>query len=349
VVSLDGHPVGGSVVFSIGEASVLPPLDTSAAEGFWRVVWIAVRATLTAGLLGSAGGVLFLLLVAEGGAAAAATTSRLVGAFALIGIVAAALSIGIQGCLLAGAPLRDIISPALWRTGAESAFGRSALLAILALVVLTIGLRLPAAAGRMIAFGGAVLALISFVFAGHVVTAGPRWLTVPALVAHTSAVAFWVGSLLPLRLSLAGEGAAATVRQFSTIAVAAVAILITAGLVIAALQVRGFAALFTTTYGWLLLGKLILVSGLLSLAAVNKWRLTPALARRMRAQRLRFAGRSAPSSPLSRESSSRRRRSAPPRRPAHLKAVTLTVPTIILRRAITRTVCLSPWRQPGMR
>ena len=35
----------------------------------------------------------------------------------------------------------------------------------------------------------------------------------------------------------------------------------------------------TATYGWILVGKLVLVCGLLSLAALNKLRLTPALSR----------------------------------------------------------------------
>ena len=84
----------------------------------------------------------------------------------------------------------------------------------------------------------------------------------PAILAHTSAVAFWVGSLLPLRAALSASDAATIVRRFSTVAIAAVAILLSSGIVIAALQLRSFAALVTTTYGWMLLGKLVLVCGL---------------------------------------------------------------------------------------
>jgi copper transport protein len=133
--------------------------------------------------------------------------------------------------------------------------------------------------GRTIALVGALAALLSYAFAGHVVTAGPRWATVPALLAHASAVAFWVGSLLPLRAALDDDDAAALLRRFSRAAACAVAVLVVAGFVIAAIQVRGFAALVATAYGWMLLAKLALVGGLLALAALNKWRLTPALAR----------------------------------------------------------------------
>jgi copper transport protein len=279
VVSLDGHPVGGSIVFSIGEPSRSPQLGGSSDDRAWRIAWTAVRAALNAGLLGSAGGVLFLLFVARTGGVAT-STALIVSRLAILGLFAATLSVGVQGGLLIGGSIEGIASPAIWQTGLASTFGRSALVAFAGLALILAGMRWPSPAGRMVALGGALVAMISYAFAGHVVTAGPRWLTVPAFIAHTSAVAFWIGSLLPLRAALSHDQAALLVRRFSSIAVAAVAILIVAGIVIAVLQVRSFAALVTTTYGWILVGKLALVAGLLSLAALNKWRLTTALARR---------------------------------------------------------------------
>jgi copper transport protein len=58
-----------------------------------------------------------------------------------------------------------------------------------------------------------------------------------------------------------------------------VPVLLAAGLVIATLQVETPGALIATDYGRILLLKLVAVTGLLAVAALNKLRLTPALAR----------------------------------------------------------------------
>ncbi len=123
--------------------------------------------------------------------------------------------------------------------------------------------------------------LASFALSGHVVTTGPRGLTTPPLLIHAAMAAFWVGSLIPLHRVLtrpAGE-AHSYVERFSGMAIWAVPVLIAAGLVITWLQVRRPEALVATTYGRVLLFKLGLVAALLGLAALNRVRLTPALAR----------------------------------------------------------------------
>jgi copper transport protein len=278
IVSLDGHPVGGSLVFSIGEPSASPQPDRAKDDRSWRAAWMIVRVVFDAALLGSAGDVLFLLLVAAA-TASAASTARIAVWFAVVGVVAAILSIGVQGGLLRGASLSTITDAATWRIGAASTYGRSVLAASTGLLVIIASARLASGTGRMAALAGAATALASFAFAGHVVTAGPRWFTMPVVVAHTAAVAFWIGSLLPLRAALSHDDAVLAVRRFAKFAAVAIAILVMAGIVIAALQVRGFNALVTTSYGRLLLAKLALLCGLLSIASYNKWRLTPVLAR----------------------------------------------------------------------
>jgi copper transport protein len=97
---------------------------------------------------------------------------------------------------------------------------------------------------------------------------------------HAVMVAFWLGSLWPLLLALRDDGphAAALLQRFSRRAVPAVALLLAAGLVIAAIQIGGSAGLVPTRYGLMLLLKLALVGALLLLALDNKRRLTPALA-----------------------------------------------------------------------
>jgi copper transport protein len=116
---------------------------------------------------------------------------------------------------------------------------------------------------------------------GHVVTSGLYWLAATALVLHVGTAAFWIGSLVPLYfgVSNAGREAAPVVRRFSRAALFFVAVLLIAGTVIAVLQVRSIDALVMTLYGRILFLKLVAAAALLSLAALNKLRLTPALAR----------------------------------------------------------------------
>lgn len=281
VMSIDGHPVGGSIVFSVGTASSgYQAASSTASDQGWRLAMAACRALLDLGLLGGAGGLLFLLLVGPTGPAAE-TSARIARRLALVGCCAGLLAIGIQGGLLVGGSVHTLAALTTWRTGLLSGFGRTAVTAALGLALVVAGLSGRGdASARLLAAAGTAIALASFALSGHVVTAGPRWLTVPAVIAHTSAVAFWVGSLLPLRhaLGLLGNEAGPFAQRFSRIAVGAVALLVLTGTAIACLQVGSVAGLFTTTYGALLLAKLALFAGLLTLATVNKLRLLPALA-----------------------------------------------------------------------
>ena len=64
---------------------------------------------------------------------------------------------------------------------------------------------------------------------------------------------------------------------FSAVAVVLVPGLVAAGAAIAWFLIGGLSALVTTPYGLALSAKITLVAGMLALAAVNKWRLVPAL------------------------------------------------------------------------
>jgi copper transport protein len=281
VASIDGHPVGGSVVFSVDRASEHFRPPPAEAEGVgWTAATVMARTLLNAGILGGAGGLLFLVLVAPLGPGLDGIARRSALIFSTAGGIAAILSIGIHGGLLLGGPASSLLDPGAWRAGFASSFGATALVAGAGLSAIAAALRPSGpAALRPLACAGAIAALVSFALSGHVVTAGPRWLTVPLLVAHVAAAAFWAGALVPLLLGLRrlGKAAAPAVERFSHIALAAVAVLLLAGLVIAILQVGSVGALARTSYGLILVAKLAMVAGLVALAAVNKIRLTPAL------------------------------------------------------------------------
>jgi copper transport protein len=116
---------------------------------------------------------------------------------------------------------------------------------------------------------------------GHAATAPPEFLTRPAIFLHGLCVAFWVGALAPL-VVLVSKPTTATlpvVNRFSRIAMPAVGVLALTGLALAIVQLEKPSALVETRYGLLLSIKLALVIVMLGLAALNRFRLTPALAR----------------------------------------------------------------------
>jgi len=286
VTSADSHPVGGAFVFTVGAGATVPPLPADAdaiAEARWNGAVIVDRALHLGMLAVAAGGALFLLLVA-GRAAGAATIAIRRGLRwpAALAILTALLGIGLEGGLLSAAAVDALARPAVWALGLASTAGASALVAAGALAILLLGLALPPGRPSTGALAvGALGAVGALALTGHAASAAPRALTVPAVLLHGLAMAFWLGAFWPLRIVLAREPrpvAAALVARFSRRALAAVAILVLAGLALAVVQVETPAALVATDYGRLLLVKLVAVAALLGLAAWNKLRLAPRLA-----------------------------------------------------------------------
>ncbi|MFL6807875.1 MAG: copper resistance D family protein, partial [Bradyrhizobium canariense] len=92
--------------------------------------------------------------------------------------------------------------------------------------------------------------------------------------------AFWIGALAPLVAMLSKRPAATlpVVNRFARIAAPVVGALALTGLALAIVQLENPSALVETRYGLILSMKLALVLVLLALAALNRFRLTPALA-----------------------------------------------------------------------
>jgi len=128
---------------------------------------------------------------------------------------------------------------------------------------------------------GAALVVLSFALAGHVPHSDYGALLVPLLLVHVAIVAFWFGALGPLyraaRLAQPPELTRA-LAGFSRVAVALVPLLAVAGVAIAAGLLSGVAAL-ARPYGLLLLAKAGIFVLALGLAALNRRRLLPAIAR----------------------------------------------------------------------
>jgi copper transport protein len=275
VISEDGHPVTGSVTFSIGAPSA-NKLPQNADSGINGLIWLA-RIGLYLGLFAGIGGVFFLGWIARERAASTLILSALI-----IGMVSAAASLGLQGLDVLGLPLSGIAALAPWKIALGTSLGPSLVIAVTALVLGFIALR-----GGITPVSRALAALalagvgLSLAASGHAATAPPEALTRPAVFIHGVSVAFWLGALVPLVAIVSRSKSAAlpSVNRFSRVAMPAVGILALTGLVLATIQLESFGALVATKYGIILSIKLVLVAALLGLAALNRVRLTPALAR----------------------------------------------------------------------
>jgi copper transport protein len=292
VISADGHPVGGTVVFSIGAPSLRGPTAGAIASGLpvRAAIWVT-RVLLYLGLFVGAGGTVFAAWTAQRRKLPQSAQACLTLALWL-GIAAAVLSVGLQGLDALAAPLSALASSAVWTEGFETSFGATAAIGIVALLAGLLSLKVralwQARALSAVALVGVGLALAA---SGHASAASPQWLTRPAVFAHAVCIALWVGALLPLTLMLARAeaGAALAVRRFSFWILPTLALLVAAGVTLAVVQIGSVDALWSTTYGRIFLAKCATLVVLFGLAAVNRFRLTPALARGAAGARRGFA------------------------------------------------------------
>ena len=130
---------------------------------------------------------------------------------------------------------------------------------------------------------GAPLAIfffaVSFAVLGHVASLGVlAWL---AIALHISAMGLWIGALYPLHALCRSEPATTLqplLQMFGSLGWAVTGSLVLAGVYLLTELLERPLDLFTTPYGLLLVSKMLLVICLLGLAALNKFRLVPAIA-----------------------------------------------------------------------
>ena len=242
---------------------------------------LAAKAVSYASALGAFGAIAFLHLFDE---RLQPGERRLFRGFAAVLLAAAVLaSLAMlfgTVALLNGMGLAGGFDGALWSMVATTPVGDSVWIRLAGLAILALGLLLPGPPLVPAVLGGVVVAA-SFGFVGHVRDDPYRVALQALLVLHLLGIGFWIGSLWPL-MKLAGREdlprVAGIMERFGKLAVFVVGSLVVAGLGLAWLLLGDPTRLVTTGYGRLLLLKLLLVGLLLGLAALNKLRLTPALA-----------------------------------------------------------------------
>jgi putative copper export protein len=246
--------------------------------GGWDIAALLAKALVYGSTLGACGTTAFLVYTRDLiDAAQCWRIGRIASRCALAAVGLSALRLLLlMGAMQSGiAGLADGGNATLLFNGAE---GHAAVIrsAALGLLLVLLWRRQP-----LQALAAAAIAAASFAFTGHIHATLPRLLPVVLLVLHLLAAAFWFGALAPLRLIARGTAAqtARVVARFSRIALILVALLVGAGAGMLVLLLAQVGELWQSSYGRLVSIKLFAVAALLALAAYNRKRLTPAIAR----------------------------------------------------------------------
>jgi copper transport protein len=295
VISADTHPVGGAVTFSVGAPSATPPSATDVrthrsvtlATPVWHFLGYA-------GLVLSVGPALFLALLWP------RSRSRR-GAILLVrgglGLIAAATlgAFWTQAPASSGAALWNV-SPVELGQVAASGFGAT-LLARLAVLLVVAGLITPVLRGTasrsskpallVLGIGG----LVTWPLTGHPGVAPLAPAIVASDVVHIAAMSVWLGGLATLTLFLLRgthpRMLGVILPAWSRWAALSVVWLIAGGTVQAVVQIGKLGLLWETSYGRLLIAKIVILGGTLLVASyarrlVRKAQVPSAGARRMR-------------------------------------------------------------------
>ena len=277
VISADGHPVAGSLVFSVGAPGGSPLAaagggDSTLASAFWLA-----KVVLYVGLFIGVGGAVFGAFIASLLPAAARAGQCVM----MAGLVAAVVSLGLEGADALGLGLGGFFDGAAWSAGARTTYAITVALACAALLLGLVSGRVAGKMRRIVAAVALAAVGLALAASGHASTASPQMLTRPLVFIHAVAVAWWLGALLPLALAVRRGGVErdGALLRFSRYIPYWLAALVLSGPVLAWIQVERVSALWTTAYGRVLLVKLALVAALLAIAAGNRWLLTAPVAR----------------------------------------------------------------------
>jgi copper transport protein len=284
VISSDGHPVAGSLTFSVGAPSqivasktVVPqasPVNVRAALG-------VAQALTYLGVFGACGLVVFVLflLPAEGGLDQ--IRRRLVwlaGRFAWLVIGAGFATLVLTTLYQRAESFSDLFSDGPYEipTGSELV---SWVLSGLGAWAAVHGAR---RSHRVVAVAGVALALVSLGLVGHTRAFPPLWLMIATDLTHVAAGSVWFGGLIGLVISLRRlterpRIGAVVLGRFSMLAGWLLVAVAVSGSVLGWRILRSWDNLFHTDFGRVLLVKVGVVALVALIAAWNRYRLMPSV------------------------------------------------------------------------
>ena len=279
VISADSHPVAGTIQFVVGNGPLVrgvtggSTVNSGSSVAFDVVRWISY-----AGLALLGGAWLILLLWPAG------RDDRRARGIVWTGwggaTLGAALELLMQGPYSAGAGLAKLGSWSLLDDTLHTQYGTLHCIRLVLLGALAVGFARSLQPDAQPARWEAALALVgvgiawTFSAAGHGATTPPTWISVPDDMLHVLAMATWIGGLVMLVGALLPRREPDEIRAalplFSRVAFTSVVVLALSGTYSAFRGVGTVNAIFTTTYGWLVVGKVLLLLAILAVANVSR-------------------------------------------------------------------------------
>lgn len=203
------------------------------------------------------------------------------GSLAVVGLTLSALSIVAMTASMAGVAILDVDRASIWAMVSETPMGKAWVVRMGALALVAIMLLRPSAPAAPASLGAIALGSLAWTGHGAAGEGGAGTVQLAGDLVHLVAAGAWLGALVGLAAMLwAGNNAAAThraVERFAPVGTVIVAAIVGSGLVNGLYLVGwpNLGRLTSTLYGQLLLLKLALFGGMLGLAAINRFRLSP--------------------------------------------------------------------------
>ena len=215
---------------------------------------------------------------------------RLIAVAALIGLIAGAAGIVLQGASAAGTSFWDALDAEAVGDVLETRFGTVwglREIAWLAIALTAVAVTAPGRAWRLAAVPATFLC-VAPALAGHASTQSPSGLLVPVDVGHVAAMSLWAGGIATLLLCVRAatrslEPAhrtrllAGSLARFSPLALAAVILLVATGTVQTIVHLESVSNLWDTGFGRALAVKIAVVLVLVAIGAAQRRRFLPEL------------------------------------------------------------------------
>ena len=285
VLSADGHPVSGSLLFAVGGGALdRSAQPSSSGDRLWEIIGGISRFIMYLAALVAAGVAFFLAFIHDH----AEDRWRIVP-FVRIGSILALLSaIGIvmsQAALLTGKGAGAVTDSTVLRDVLNQNLGWSLALLMIGLAAVHLSTDIPKkVVSQSLALYGGLAVTVSFAVWGHATELSPTAISLAADAIHATAAALWLGGLVGLVMVLSVRtpetvrATAGIIGRFSRMAFWSVIALTLAGLT---LTITGSGAslnsILTTTWGQLVLAKIGLTLIVVLIAAWNRRTLVPSL------------------------------------------------------------------------
>ena len=285
VLSADGHPVSGSLLFGVGEGALdRSAQPSSSGDRLWEIIGGISRFIMYLAALVAAGVAFFLAFIHD----RAEDRWRIVPFVRIGSILAVFSAIGIvmsQAALLTGKGAGAVTDSNVLRDVLSQNLGWSLALLMIGLAAVHLSTDIPKlVVSKSLALSGGLAATVSFAVWGHATELSPKAISLTADAIHATAAALWLGGLvglvmvLSLRTPETVRATAGIISRFSLMAFWSVIALTIAGLT---LTITGSDAnlnsILTTTWGQLVLAKIGLTLIVVLIAAWNRRTLVPSL------------------------------------------------------------------------